>query len=298
MAHIEVFQRYLHIIHILLKRPAELSEIKNYLDLQSEQDGQHYSLSNRTFLRDKEAILSIFKLEIVYDAHDKKYRIEEGMDSVPAKLVEAFNTFNALQFSHTIPNAIQLEQLTTKGIAHFRPLLQAITQQREVVLDYKKFDSDISEKRIVRPLLLKEFRKRWYLIAIDQKKSEIRIFGLDRMEGFEFSTKKFKAAQEVKILDFFKHSFGIVYLENVEIEKVELQFDSSTAPYIKTLPLHASQIILEENEEGLKVQLDLIISPDFVSELLYYGSKVKVLKPESLRDAVKSALKLALKHYI
>ena len=174
MAQIEVFQRYLHIIHILMKRPAGLSEIKNHLDLQSEQDGQHYALSNRTFLRDKEAILSIFKLEIVYDAHEKKYRIEEHMDSVPAKLVEAFNTFNALQFSHTIPNAIQLEQLTTKGIAHFRPLLQAITQQREVVLDYKKFDSDTTEKRIVRPLLLKEFRKRWYLIGIDQKKSEIR----------------------------------------------------------------------------------------------------------------------------
>ncbi len=299
MAQIEVFQRYLHIVQLLMKRPASLADIQNYLELQAEQDGQKYALSNRTFLRDKEAILSLFKLDIVYDEHDKVYKIEEenGMASVPARLVEAFNTFNALQFNQSIPDAVQMEYQKPKGIEFFRIILQAITQKKELVFNYTKFDTNTSEQRTIKPFLLKEYKNRWYAIGEDNAKNTIRTFGLDRMEDVCMSTKKFKKEKDFKPEEYFKNAFGVIYSDDKNAEIIQLLFQSDSGNYIKTMPIHHSQEILSDDKKGLLIQLKLFPSNDFVSEILSYGASVKVLQPARLRNAVKSALKKALEQY-
>jgi predicted DNA-binding transcriptional regulator YafY len=43
--------------------------------------------------------------------------------------------------------------------------------------------------------------------------------------------------------------------------------------------------------------LKLYLTPDFLSEILSYGEKVKVLKPLSLIDQVKNSLKNSSSNY-
>lgn len=299
MAQIEVFQRYLHIVQLLMKRPANLADIKNYLELQGEQDGQKYSVSNRTFLRDKEAIFSLFKLDIVYDENERVYRIEEDghMDSVPARLIEAFSTFNALQFNQNIPNAVQFEYQKPRGIEFFRTILQAITQQKELAFQYTKFETAVSELRTIKPLLLKEFKNRWYVIGEDGTKNAIRTFGLDRMGSVTISSKKFKKDKHFAPEDYFKNAFGVIYGEARSVENIKLLFKGGIGNYIKTMPLHHSQRIISEHKSELVVQLQLFPSKDFVAELLSYGAGVEVLQPARLKNAVKTALKKAIEQY-
>lgn len=299
MAQIEVFQRYLHIVQLLMKRAASLADIQNYLELQAEQDGQKYALSNRTFLRDKAAILSLFKLDIVYNEKDKVYSIEEeeGMETVPARLIEAFNTFNALQFNHSIPNAVQMEYQKPKGIEHFRGILQAITQQKELAFSYRKFDAEQAESRTIKPLLLKEFKNRWYVIGEDGAKGAIRTFGLDRMEEVNISTRKFKKNKDFKPGAYFQNAFGVIYGEAKSVEQITLLFKNGTGNYIKTMPLHHSQEVISDDKKGLLIQLNLYPSPDFINEILSYGAGVEVIQPARLKNAVKTALKKALDQY-
>jgi predicted DNA-binding transcriptional regulator YafY len=299
MAQIETFQRYLQIVQYLLKKPATLKEIQQYLSMQAEQNGLKYALSQRTFLRDKEAILTLFKLDIVYNERDKVYYIEEeaGMESVPARLIEALNTFNALQFNQSIPDAVQLEYRKPRGIEYFRQILQAITQQKELVFSYTKFESDATEKRTIKPYVLKEYKNRWYVIGEDANKQELRTFGLDRMDEVLISTKKFKKDAQFRAEEYFKYAFGVIYNDAKDVEELKIWFDKGTGNYIKTMPLHHSQKIISDNNEGLVISLTLFPNEDFVSEMLSYGAHAKVLSPARLKNAVKTALKKALEQY-
>ena len=67
--------------------------------------------------------------------------------------------------------------------------------------------------------------------------------------------------------------------------------------YIKSLPLYHTQQILIDNEDELQIKLSLLITHDFVMELLSFGENVMVLKPASLADQLKESYQNSLKQY-
>jgi predicted DNA-binding transcriptional regulator YafY len=82
-----------------------------------------------------------------------------------------------------------------------------------------------------------------------------------------------------------------------KLEEVILSFDRFQGKYVKTLPLHESQQILIDNDEELRIKLTVFITHDFFMELLSYGEKLIVIKPDSLINEMKSTFKNVLKRY-
>jgi predicted DNA-binding transcriptional regulator YafY len=80
-------------------------------------------------------------------------------------------------------------------------------------------------------------------------------------------------------------------------EEIVLSFKPTYGNYIKTLPLHPSQKIILENKNELRVSLYLFITPDFITELLSHGSRVKVLSPSFLVEELKNRLKENMAQY-
>ena len=77
---------------------------------------------------------------------------------------------------------------------------------------------------------------------------------------------------------------------------VRLRVDPRQAKYFRALPLHPSQ--REEVSDGYSIfTYRLLLTSDFVSELLRYGSSVTVLAPRELRSMVVAALRDALANY-
>ena len=69
-------------------------------------------------------------------------------------------------------------------------------------------------------------------------------------------------------------------------------------PYIKTKPLHKSQMTVEIDEEGNGIfQMEVILNHELEKDLLGYGEGVKVLSPKSLRDKMAQRLKDAVSRY-
>jgi predicted DNA-binding transcriptional regulator YafY len=97
--------------------------------------------------------------------------------------------------------------------------------------------------------------------------------------------------------DYFKHCFGIIRPEDEKPEEVILSFDPHQAKYIKSLPLHESQQIIEENENETVFRLKVFITHDFVMEILSYGETVKIIEPQNLISAIKGIYNETLKQY-
>ena len=75
-------------------------------------------------------------------------------------------------------------------------------------------------------------------------------------------------------------------------------FTGFFAPYILTQPIHHSQKIIEQYEDGsLHVQLYLIINNELISTLLSYGDALKVIMPEKLTLQMHASAQQMLNYY-
>jgi predicted DNA-binding transcriptional regulator YafY len=282
----------------LRKGAATFEQIDAYLSRQSELQGSNFNMSKRQFQRDLKDIESIFEIEIKFDFRKKVYAInEEEQSEISRRRMEAFDTFNALKIGDSTRKSVQFEKRPPQGTEHLFGLLHAIRNEYQIKFTYHKFWEEQPSERNAEPLALKEFRNRWYLVAIDLKDNCTKTFALDRMFDLEITQKRFQIPIDFDVEKQFQHCFGIICPRGEEPQEVILSFDPEQGKYIKTLPLHESQQIIIDNNDELQVKLLLYLTYDFTMELLSYGEKVKVLKPKSLIDEMRNIYSEALQLY-
>ena len=92
--------------------------------------------------------------------------------------------------------------------------------------------------------------------------------------------------EQIDIPALFRESFGIWNNPNDPVEEVVLRYDALDGAFIKTLPLHATQEILEEKPDTLTIRLHVRITNDFVMALLARSRSLEVIRPASLRKRI------------
>ena len=298
MSQRETISRYSLIIKKLRKCPATFNEIADYLSLESEIQAYDFNISKRTFQRDLEDIRSIYNIDIQYDFSNKVYFIDfEEKQEVSERILEAFDTFNALNITDRLSDYIHFEKRKPRGTENLYGLLHAIKNKLQINFTYRKFwDNEITE-RAVEPYGLKEFKNRWYILANDLKDNKIKSFALDRLTALEITKKVFEVKSSFSINEHYKYCFGIMSPNEEKPQEIVLSFEPFHGNYIKTMPLHSSQEVLKDDENELLIKLTMFATHDFLMEILSYGANVKVLKPKSLINDLKSAYQDALNLY-
>ncbi len=295
----ESIARYNLIIKKIRKAPATFQEISEYLKRESELQEYNFNMHIRTFQRDLIDIRSIYDIDIRCDRRTQKYYIDnEGNQAAMERILEAYDTFNALSLTDRLSNYIHFENRRSMGTENLYGLLHAMQNKVRIHFTYKKFWEDEPTQRTVEPFALKEFRNRWYLVGNDTNRNSVRIFALDRLQNLEISKSKFTPTSPFDVNEYFQDSFGIISSHGKKAEKVVLSFTPDQGKYIKSLPLHHSQQILADNKNEVLVSLNLAITFDFVMELMSYGPEVKVIQPESLANELKENFKKALEKYL
>ncbi|MCF6365061.1 MAG: WYL domain-containing protein [Bacteroidales bacterium] len=291
------FLRYQFIIEKLQRVKAIYEEIEQFLTDKFEMLGYEFNYSLRTFQRDKNDIENIFGIEIKYDRSEKVYFINENEMSESAKILsDAFTLSASLQLYDNFSEFISLEKNNFGKRGMFYDIAEAVKNQNLIKLWYQKFyEKEHTEYRL-EPLALKEFEKRWYLIARKMPAAELRTFSFDRIIHYEILKSKFKE-RNFNLTEYFKNFYGIITDETTPFEEVILSFDAFQGNYIKSLPLHGSQEIIKNTEDELVIKLKLHITFDFKQKLLSFGSSMKVLKPDFLRDKIKNEFLKAIDEY-
>lgn len=295
----EFLSRYNLIINKLRKKAATFKEINDYLERESEIQEYKFTVSNRTFKRDLEDIRSLFNINIEYDFSKRVYFINDaGQAEVNDRMLEAFDTFQALNISDGLSNYINFEKRKPQGTENLYGILHAIKNSFVIKCNYQKFWDSEATPRKAEAYALKEFKNRWYVLAKDFKDEQIKSFALDRLTSLEITPKKFKYPSNYSVEEHYKYCFGIISPNGQEPEEVILSFNTHQGKYLKTLPLHQTQEIILDTELELHLKLKLCITHDFLMELLSYGDQVKVLKPLSLVNEMKRIYTQSLNRYI
>lgn len=297
----ETLARHRIIIQKLRSKPSSFEEIQEKLESESELQELNFHISKRTFQRDLKEIETLYGIVIEFDRSRKVYKItEDHQDEYSERMFEALDIFQVLNLNQSISEFIQFETRKPDGTQFLSGLIYAIQNRIQIRFRYKKFYEEDVELRTVEPYLLKEFRKRWYVFAYDLNRKEFRTFGLDRLYGLEFTSIKFQFPQDIQPKEHFKDCFGIVRPGEEKPEEIILKFTHNQGNYIRTMPLHRSQEILEDKNAKpgeMTVKLKLVPTYDFITEILYHGEFIQVLQPKSLADEVHNKLKSAVKLY-
>ena len=121
----------------------------------------------------------------------------------------------------------------------------------------------------IEPYCVKLFENRWYVLAHNITYNDIRIYGLDRIEKLTITDERFYLPKDFSAAEYFSSYFGIVTGYDLKPERIVIRVYRDHIPYLKSLPLHHSQRVLEDNGEYADFELFLAPTYDFVMRLLH-----------------------------
>ncbi|MEI7489162.1 MAG: WYL domain-containing protein [Chryseobacterium sp.] len=219
----------------------------------------------------------------------KDFSMFKEMNGVIQKLEDSIHSTNQKSIIHLDKN----EQL--KGLEHIDVLYEAILNKKVLNILYKSFNARESSNFMVHPQLLKEFNNRWFLICLH--KGKMYNLALDRIESIETDEKIKYIDQDLDGDEYFKDIVGVTVSPTLEPRNVVFFVDSSNAPYVKTKPLHKSQEIVSENEEGTIFKICVQINNELERLLLGFGNCLIVHKPKKLRLRMEEKFKSGSQNY-
>lgn len=211
----DCISRCLHIVRRLKRgQKASFLDIQRYLDQMSVLSGEDYNISIRTFQRDLEAIRELFLIDIKYSRTEGLYHIsDEFADEVLSeRLMESLEIFHSLKIADSLNGVFHFEPRPPLGTEHLNQMITTIKAHKLITLIYNKNWENKHTVQTLLPIMLKEFRGRWYVVAKRMDINEVRTYSLDRV--VDFSVLNRHATPPDNLDNYFKYSFGIYGMSN------------------------------------------------------------------------------------
>lgn len=195
--------------------------------------------------------------------------------------------------------AVTPRQMTT-GTGHLFAMVNAIESGVKVQVRYEPFDRP-GYDAVLHPYCVRTYMDRWYVLAHKEHNSHnlpAQVFALDRVKDVQLLTEKYPAPKEINPLRYFDHAYGIYVNKECPPQRIRLLATHMVSDYLNSLPLHSSQYNAGVQKDGRYLfHLKMSVTPDFVSALMYWGSGIEVLEPQSLREELNRKFHDAAKMY-
>ncbi len=288
--------------------------------------GQKTSLSERTIKGDLQSMRNDQALgyfaPIEYDRKEKTYyysRRDYSITEAPlnrsdsAELKSAIGLlrqFTGFRHLEGIENIIQkLELLAYESardeerIVHLAQpalipgqkwldiLYDAIRKKKALMMEYQPFGKKASSF-IISPFVLKEFDNRWYVYAFNHEKQQLRTYGLERINELKKSISEYQNNESFDPDSYFKDIIGITLIPGKKTKKIEFKVFGNTAQYIRTKPIHHSQIELSSDKNECTFQIEVIPNFELESLLLSFGEQIQIKKPTALVNTIRKRSQL------
>ena len=305
-----LFKEYIWLIETIRRNGRmTLSEL-NELWKQTEESGGE-ELSRTTFNRHRDSILDIFGVIIECDRKDGyRYYIENEEvlqeNSIQNWMFSTLSVSNLLDGNAGLQDRILLESIPS-GDDKLQLIFSAMRDNRRIRMQYHRYTDAGSNQFIVEPYCVKLFKRRWYVVVKiieasfahekDEKKDNLYIFALDRIEHVEILQTKFTVEKDFDAAGYFNDCFGIVANSSLKPERIVIRAYGLEPHYLRDLPLHHSQKEIKSTDEYTDFELKLKPTNDFKTHLLSLNSWVRIIEPEWLAEEMKDWLKEALNRY-
>lgn len=285
----ELLQKYIWLVQTFIRageRGLSLSEISDRWERRFDTD-----YSRRTFNNHREAVEEVFGIRIECNRTTNRYFIKYTDDvsdenAESAWLINTFTVNNILRLGkERLSGRVSVEDIPS-GHMHLTAIMEAMTESRKISIKYVKYSSSQADTLTLHPYAVKEFAKRWYLVAYCEEREALRVYGLDRIHGMEVTEDNFKMPEGFDVDETFATSFG-TYLPEGKAQLITFRTSEIEARFLRDLPLHKTQEEIRTSDKK-HVTFRIFVCPNasLIMEFCKLGSRVEVLTPKEVRDAV------------
>lgn len=189
-------------------------------------------------------------------------------------------------------------------------LFTAIAQKQVVDVYYHTFATpDVERHTVLIPYLLKEYNRRWYLIAAAEDTGKILNFALDRIDSVVPLPGHPYVEYKGDLNERFEDIVGVTLHEDRPVQTILFWVSDRSKDYVATKPIHESQTPCRgEREVELRRQypmleggafftIDCIENYELIRELISFREDLIVLSPDNIRDTVMERITVMYEMY-
>lgn len=192
---------------------------------------------------------------------------------------------------------IQFEQpVSLSGYEWLGEISGALKQGTLMEFSYENIYKNEVKNYTAVPVLLREQKNRWYVLAWVEGRETYLTFALDRIRSLKITDQKLKPRQPFNTETYLKHAVGIIDQDGEPVA-VKLRIKTPYHKLIALDPLHHSQKITETTSKSCTIQLSVHITHELHHRILAFGPHCVVISPASLKKEIKKQLAEALGQY-
>lgn len=277
----------------------DLEALKHYgLDIASRKSKTtEYFVASRLF--------ELPELKLLVDAVQcSKFVTHKKSDQLIKKIESLASRNQAMSLHRQVYVSNRVKTINESIYYNVDSLHSAIAENKQVTFKY--FDYDIKKEKVYRkngdrytvsPYGLSWDDENYYLVTFSHKYKDFTHYRVDRMSDIELcdSTRDpLPDNEQFNIADYSKKVFNMFGGEEVT---VKLKFDNSLVNAV--VDRFGKEIMIGKlDEDSFFIWIKVAVSSTFFAWLSQFGSKVKVLSPDTVIDQYKSHLSEILKQYI
>ena len=295
----ELLQKYIWLVQTFSRAGEKGLSLEEIIDKWETRFDSGYS--RRTFNNHRAAVEDVFGISIACNRSTNRYFIKSDGDIADenaenAWLINTFTVNNMLRLSkERLHGRVAVEDIPS-GHMHLTDVMEAMVDNLEIVIDYHKYTSTEAETLTLLPYAVKEFAKRWYIVAYCKEREGLRVYGLDRVKRMEVTDRRFRMPVGFDVDEVFATSFGI-YLPEGRGRTITFRASEKEAKFLRDLPIHESQEEIGRDSRGVTFSIYVCPNDNLIMEFCKHGNRIEVLTPKEVRDAVKKQLEETLRMY-
>jgi predicted DNA-binding transcriptional regulator YafY len=161
---------------------------------------------------------------------------------------------------------------------------RAISQARTAQIRYYSAARATTTRREVDPYRLWYAGGGLYLIAHCHLRKDVRMFAVERIRSISLTDHPYQMPLGFNVEEYVQDALMVMRGRRLE---VELVFSKGAAAWVKDKLWHPSQEATLIKDGRLKMTLKVADTSELVGWILSFGSQVRVVRPDALRQKVK-----------
>lgn len=300
----EIFEEYTdkdtfismeQIISHLEKRNIKAERKSIYEDIYALQDlgmdielirNKGYHLVSRTF--------ELAELKLLVDAVQASKFITETKSAELIKKLEGLTSKNnAKELQHSVIMRERIKTMNESVYINVDIIQSAMAKNKKI--RFKYFEWDINKSRHFRkdggyyqvsPWALTWDDENYYLLAHDNETDIIKHFRVDKMTDIVLSEETREGRDTTNRFDTANYSRKMFGMFGGETKKIKLRCHNSLIGVF--IDRFGRNIIVTPDGEYFEVIVEVAVSPVFLSWLMQFGKKVKIIAPDDVKGELLS----------
>jgi len=171
-------------------------------------------------------------------------------------------------------------------------ITQAVDKNRTGQIRYFSASRNSTSRREVDPYRLWYAAGGLYLIAYCNLRRDVRMFAVERIRSITLTDHPYQMPLGFDVEEYVRDALMVMRGRRID---VELLFSKSAAAWVKDKLWHTSQEMLLMKDGRLRVELKVADTDELTGWILGFGSQIRVIRPEMLRQKVKEEAKKILR---